>query len=194
MKKIDQLFTCKQRTSSKLERICAGAFSRTSIESLSIPDGVVELSDGCFYECESLRSVLFGASSKLERICYGAFSRTSIESLSIPDGVVELGGQCSLERLRLCKVVFGVAVLLERVDKMTFSFPSIETVLLVRHLSLKTYVRHWDEYCSALIPDSVEVGEKRFCKCNSVLLTETASVCHCFVACHFIPPALQLVR
>ena len=76
--------------SSMVERICAGAFCRTSIESLYIPDSVVELGETCFHGCESLGSVLFGASSKLERICAGAFSETSIESLSIPDGVVDL--------------------------------------------------------------------------------------------------------
>ena len=76
--------------SSKLERVCACAFCWASIESLSIPDGVVELGEWCFYQCKSLRSVTFGASSKLERVCADAFSGTSIESLSIPDGVVDL--------------------------------------------------------------------------------------------------------
>ena len=33
-----------------------------------------------FFECKSLRSVIFGASSGLERICVYAFCRTSIES------------------------------------------------------------------------------------------------------------------
>lgn len=33
---------------SKLERICVWAFRRTSFESLSIPDGVAELLEGCF--------------------------------------------------------------------------------------------------------------------------------------------------
>ena len=75
---------------SKLERICAYAFYGTSIESLSIPDNVVELYKKCFYVCKSLRSVTFGTLSKLERICAEAFYGTSIESFSIPDSVVEL--------------------------------------------------------------------------------------------------------
>ena len=76
--------------SSRVERICAYAFCRTSIESLSIPDSVVDLGERCFYECTSLRRVIFGAASNLERICAGAFYGTSIESLSIPDSVVAL--------------------------------------------------------------------------------------------------------
>ena len=51
---------------------------------------VLWVSVACFYECESLRSVDFGASSKLERICAEAFGKTRIESLSIPDSVVNL--------------------------------------------------------------------------------------------------------
>ena len=76
--------------SSRVERICSDAFCWTSIESLSIPDSVVELGESCFYGCESLRRVIFGASSKLERICADSFRETIIESLSIPDGVVDL--------------------------------------------------------------------------------------------------------
>ena len=76
--------------SSRVERICAYAFCGTSIESLSIPDSVVELGEKCFYGCKSLRSVIFGASSRVERICAEAFCGTSIESLSIPDSVVAL--------------------------------------------------------------------------------------------------------
>ena len=73
---------------SKLERICIGAFSCTSIESVTIPDNVVELGEQCFHECRRLSRVTFGVSSKLERICAKAFACTAIESLNIPDSVV----------------------------------------------------------------------------------------------------------
>ena len=54
--------------SSKLECIGAGAFYETSIKSLCIPDSVVELRNECFYGCERLRCVTFGASSNIVRI------------------------------------------------------------------------------------------------------------------------------
>ena len=101
--------------SSRAECICARAFYRTSIESLSIPDSVVELGDGCFSGCRSLRRVLFGASSKLARICAEAFRETTIESLAIPDSVVELGERCFYGCKSLRSVTFGASSKLERV-------------------------------------------------------------------------------
>ena len=90
-------YSCKCRSlqcvifyTKNLKRICAEAFRETSIESLCIPDSVVELCDGCFWGCERLRYVTFGVSSKLECIGAGAFRETSIESLCIPESVFEL--------------------------------------------------------------------------------------------------------
>ena len=63
---------------------------------MSIPDRVAELGDGCFYECESLRSVTFGPDSSLARIGQEAFAGTAIESLSIPDTSVKKHSQVQL--------------------------------------------------------------------------------------------------
>ena len=114
--------------SSKLERICAEAFSGTSIASLSIPDGVVELGERCFSWCNSLRSVTFGASSKLERICAYAFRETSIESLSIPDGVVELGERCFSGCNSIRSVRFGVLSSLQRIGSLCFAMSGLRSL------------------------------------------------------------------
>ena len=114
--------------SSRVERICADAFRDTSIESLSIPDSVVELGEGCFYGCKSLRSVIFGASSRVERICADAFCGTSIESLSIPDSVVELGKKCFYGCKSLRSVIFGASSRVERICAEAFCGTSIESL------------------------------------------------------------------
>ena len=62
----------------------------TSVEEVSVPDGVRELCDSCFKGCESLRRVTFGPSSSLERIGFGWIVGTSVEEVSVPDGVREL--------------------------------------------------------------------------------------------------------
>ena len=46
------------------------------LRDVSIPDGVRELCDDCFYGCKSLRRVNFGSSSSLERIGFRAFPRS----------------------------------------------------------------------------------------------------------------------
>ena len=45
---------------SKRESIGAEVFRDTCVESLSIPDNVIELEPRCFYLCRSLRFVTFG--------------------------------------------------------------------------------------------------------------------------------------
>ena len=84
---------------SKLERICAEAFCGTSFESFAIPDSVVELCEGCFKECKSLRRVTFGASSSLERIGVSCFEGSGVEEVSVPDCVRELCDDCYQWRL-----------------------------------------------------------------------------------------------
>ena len=68
---------CIFTSSTKLERIGSLAFSETSIDSISIPESVVEVCDRCFYRCSRLRCVTLGASSKLERIGACAFYETN---------------------------------------------------------------------------------------------------------------------
>ena len=63
-------------SSSSLERIGVECFEGSCVESVSIPDGVRELCDFCFYKCKSLRRVNFASSSSLERIGFQAFPRS----------------------------------------------------------------------------------------------------------------------
>ena len=100
------------------------------IASISIPDSVVELGEGCFSWCQSLLCVTFGSSSRLERICDGAFYHTGIESLSIPDSVVELGEQCFYECMSLRRVTFGISSMLERIGGEAFDRMILESVAL----------------------------------------------------------------
>ena len=62
-----------------------------NVQVVSVPIFVREVCEKCFYKCESLRSITFGASSNLERIFAKAFCGTSIESVCLPDSVVEKG-------------------------------------------------------------------------------------------------------
>ena len=86
-----------------LERVGNGAFVGTCVESLNIPDSVVELGDQCFSQCHTLGRVTFGPSSKLELIGATTFQQVSAESWDIPDSVVEVGEKC------LSAGVFGVS-------------------------------------------------------------------------------------
>ena len=117
-------------SSSKVERLCRGAFSRTSIESLYIPDSVVEVGEECFSFCKNLHTVRFGASPKVERLCCKAFYGTSIESLYIPDSVVEIGEECFSLLNSLHTVIFGSSSKVERLCCKAFHGTSIESLYI----------------------------------------------------------------
>ena len=112
---------------------------------ISIPRNAHEVCARCFYHCQNLVGVTFGASSKVERICAEVFCGTSIASLSIPDSVIELGERCFCGCRSLQCVTFGASSKLERICAEAFYGTEIE---------------------SLSIPDSViELGEKCCCEC-----------------------------
>ena len=108
-------------TSLKLARICAEAFCGTRLESLAIPDSVVELCEKCFDNCNTIRSVTFGTLSGLERICRGAFQRTSIESFVVPGSTVELCERCLSNCKHLQCVTFGTSSKTELIGALCFA-------------------------------------------------------------------------
>ena len=80
--------------------ICAGAFASTKLETISIPENVVEIQDAAFSN-SSLRSVDFSKAKSLKRIggcdifatkgvISGAFYRTALQILEIPSSVEEI--------------------------------------------------------------------------------------------------------
>ena len=87
---------------------------------MSIPDGVRELCDRCFYSCKSLRRVTFGSSSLLERIGVSCFAGSGVEEVNIPDGVRELCDRCFEGCKSLRRVMFGSSSSLERIGFRAF--------------------------------------------------------------------------
>ena len=85
------------------------------LSSVSVPDSVRELCDGCFKECKDLRRITFGPSSSLERIGVSCFERSGVEELSVPDRVRELCDGCFKECKGLRRITFGPSSSLERI-------------------------------------------------------------------------------
>ena len=124
----------------------------TNIESVTIPDSVVELGDRCFLS-SGLRSVTFGRDSQLVRIGAEAFMGTNIESMSIPDSVVELGDWCFCACDSLITITFGASSSLEHVGVEAYSMgvniaapDNIHDIIrhsdLVRYKNLKDRIAH----------------------------------------------------
>ena len=66
------------------------SFSRKSMQTVAVPEGVTEIQDGAFTSCENMKSI--SLPSTLRKLSGEVFnSCTSLESLVIPEGVTEIG-------------------------------------------------------------------------------------------------------
>ncbi len=85
------------------------AFYGSGLESIAIPAGVTQISDGLFAYCADLDSVTF--QGQVASIGYGAFSDcTSLTTIQIPDTVTSIGSQAfdgcsSLQSIRFGKEI-----------------------------------------------------------------------------------------
>lgn len=117
--------------SSKLERIGAHAFTHTGVQSILIPDRVVELCDECFY-LVLLQCAKFGALSRIECICTHTFTYARVESICILnlDSVHELGYSCFESCWHLRSVTLGPSSSMKQITAVVFRDTKIELVTI----------------------------------------------------------------
>ena len=88
---------------------------------VSIPDGVEEICEKCFYQCQSLSRVTFGESSSLKLIGKAAFGWSGVVEIHILDGVEELCEACFYDCKKLSRVKFGESSSLKLIGNWAFS-------------------------------------------------------------------------
>ena len=72
-----------------MEFIRTRAFHKCGLPDIYISDGVEKLYDECFYDCESLSRVRFGAFSSLNLIGNEAFHKTGVREIHFANGVMK---------------------------------------------------------------------------------------------------------
>jgi hypothetical protein len=113
-----------------------------------IPKSVEFLGNRCFYECKSLKEVIFEDGCNLKRIDECAFKRSGLKSIRIPKSVEFLGKECFSECQSLSEVIFEDGCTLKRIDEGAFSFSGLKSIR---------------------IPKSVEfLGKECFSECKSL--------------------------
>ena len=65
-------------------------YSTSSIESIFIPKGVIQIQKSAFYKCSNLKKVEFNPNSELSVICESAFECSSLESIVIQGHSVKI--------------------------------------------------------------------------------------------------------
>ena len=117
--------------SDELTSIAPYAFSRArSITSVTIPCGVVSISDYAFYGCTSLNTVTISADSEMTAIGASSFSNCSLLSeITIPKSVKSIGEWAFYGCTSLKKVSFERKSAIETVDEFAFAMtPKLEVI------------------------------------------------------------------
>ena len=130
------------------------AFVETAIESIVIPEGVVEIGKNIFYQAGKLKRVQLPTT--LKSIGEAAFSETAIESIDIPEGVVEIGEYAFDEAKQLKRVQLPST--LKSIGEFAFSETGLE------YVTIPTGVEIIDNFAfakcanlkSILLPESIE--------------------------------------
>lgn len=91
---------------SKLTKIDAGAFERSGVTSLKIPDAVTEIADETFKDSK-LSTITFTTYSKLTSIGSEAFAGSKLTKIVIPGNVTEIGDSAFKTCLSLASLDMG---------------------------------------------------------------------------------------
>ena len=153
----------------KIIGIAGGAFTGNQvIETVEIPEGVMEIGNGAFYKCDNLASV--SIPSTVESIGYKAFAETSLTSVEIPESVKKIG----VSAFNSCYLLREATINAEVDEIPMFAFnncASLEKIDLpysVQKIGFQAF-----GHCSALesvdIPeDVVSIGDRAFVGCSSL--------------------------
>ncbi|MCR5762967.1 MAG: leucine-rich repeat domain-containing protein [Treponema sp.] len=146
--------------------IKGGAFARSGIRAIVIPDSVIEIEEKTFMQCHDLELVQL--SSNIKKLPYGILGECeSLGKLIIPNGVEEINGYsfggASIKEL----------VLPDSMTEMSFFVEDIKTINLPASLTKCTCIFSGLE--EVIIPNTlkqVEFGERTFEKSHPSLATQ----------------------
>ena len=113
---------------SNIKIIEVGAFSNSSIESITIPSQTTQIDDFVFIDCLQLKQIQLTNNSKLKKIGSYAFTNTQIESITITSQLIELKKEWCQGLSKLNKVKVSPENLRYRCidDKMIIGKSSME--------------------------------------------------------------------
>ena len=130
-----KLKTIEFSQSSKLSYIGFGAFTKSLIESITIPESATMISDNAFYGCESLKSVTFSPNSNLQIIGNFSFTYTRIESITIPEKVTKIGDYAFNNCFNLKTVTFSPNSNLQIIGNYSFTQTKIESITIPKKVT-----------------------------------------------------------
>ncbi len=142
--------------------IGSDVFSCAEFYSIVLPKSIIEIEEGAFAWCESLRLIEIPSECRLRRIGYNAFAETQIERLTLPSTLEEIDDDAFQGCELLKSVNFAFLTSLRRIGANAFEgCASLETAALpdgLRELESEAFAK-----CTSLkfagIPSSVKKME-----------------------------------
>ena len=96
------------------------AFAQNGVEKVTIPETVVTIGRAAFWECSSLKQVVFAGNSQLQSIIEAGFFKSGLEEFTLPKGVTFLGLWVFKECQNLTKFTFEEGSVLTELPEAMF--------------------------------------------------------------------------
>lgn len=155
----------------KVDKIGNGAFMRSEVTSVTIPDSVTEMGSNVFYSCIELTSI--NIPNGVKEIGTMAFDDCiALKSITIPDSVTEIGnsafsGCASLTSIEIPESVIGIG------DRAFYSCTELNSVKIQNGVKEIGVMAFWNcpKITSIEIPDSVTKIERgAFSGCKATII------------------------
>lgn len=151
-----------------ITEIPKGAFYKSRIQSIVIPDSVVTIGESAFADCQNLKSVKLPKSVKtIERATF--FICESLEEVVIPEGIETIGSQAFMDCSSLKQL--NLPSSLKNIDYEAFSYcASLENVIIPEGvLNIKADAFKKCMLNTLTLPRSIQTFAKSDCKVNEVI-------------------------
>ena len=154
----------------KVDKIGNGAFMRSGVTSVTIPDGVTEMGSNVFYSCIGLTNV--NIPNGVKEIGTMAFDDCiALKSITIPDSVTTIGnsafsGCAALSSIEIPSSVTGIG------DRAFYSCTGLKSVIIQNGVEEIGAMAFWNcpKITSIEIPDSVTKIERgAFSGCKATI-------------------------
>ncbi len=166
------------------------AFAQSGLESITIPENVTSLGDGCFSGCESLTAITFEKQENITSLGDSCFDGCkALPSITIPENVTSLGNSCfrGCSTLNAITMSDNITSLGKECFKLCIKLSSITIPENVTSLG-DTCFAGCLKLASITIPESVtSLGRNCFNRCIFTSITIPGAVTslrsNCFYRC-----------
>ena len=162
----DSQITITLPEDSSLMSIGAYAFNNNVTESLILPDSVITIGEGAFFESK-LRTCEIGTNSKLNDIGTLAFSKTALQSVYLPESLSNVGTEAFKDTTEMSHIEIADGSNVLKLSNSAFEGSGFTSIIIPERVS---YIGEYTfAGCQNLENINVEESNKSYSDLNGVL-------------------------